>query len=301
MAKSVQVLIGAYSFDWQSFNRVFEPGFQLTHTIPNNIQHNMNKKFFDLVERRHEYTTGSHNIWDILSWRAHTECSITSDRIYALLALVQDGHTFDVHYGEELRDLFWRAGEHFQAWVHVEYMAQLKTALQLSNTDIARNIGSTESEPIKLRVSCVHIPSVIPWRSSGTACDGCGQLVIRPHRDEIIFCTNPSPAAMRHEIQFTHVVIRRKLEPNPTDQFRVTLTTEPTITGYDVPPGALMYNSKYKWATTKDYTQLRKKLKNKTLRPIYHNWAVFVPREYVVHSLEYYERSRTTLLGGFVR
>jgi hypothetical protein len=293
MAKSIHVLIGTYTLAWQSFDLVFEPAFQLTHTIPHAIHHDMNSKFFDFVKHRHEYATGSHDIWDILRWRAHTECSISNDRIYALLALVQGGRTFDVRYGEEPTDLFWRAGEHFQAWAHVAYMAQLSTALRLSTTELAADIGvETKSDLIRSRVSRVHIPSIAPWRSTGPACPGCEHPVIRPHVDEVVFCTKPgtAPAAIDYEMPFTHVVVRRRSKMDPTDRYHVSLVNGSTIAGYDVPPGALRYRVNGKWATARDHTHFRKKLKEKRLQPVGRNWAVFVPREYVVHCLGRYGR-----------
>lgn len=59
----------------------------------------------------------SHNkFWSLIHMHSKALCIDRRDRIYSLLGLVWKGEDFHVDYDESLADLFWRAGEYFDAW-----------------------------------------------------------------------------------------------------------------------------------------------------------------------------------------
>lgn len=65
------------------------------------------RQFFNYVNRRfYEHVVVARALWDLLELRSRTCCSIPSDRIFALLAIVKGGDNLIVSYEEDLGDLF---------------------------------------------------------------------------------------------------------------------------------------------------------------------------------------------------
>jgi hypothetical protein len=75
------------------------------------------------------------SFWDLVHMHRNAMCADKRDRIYSLLGLVADGHEFYVDYDESLPDLFWRAGEHFNAWDSPELVDILRVALFCDNVN----------------------------------------------------------------------------------------------------------------------------------------------------------------------
>lgn len=93
---------------------------------------------------RHER---DHNrFWELIHLQKTSKCADKRDRVYSLLGLVSGDLQFTVDYDEDAVDLFWRAGEHFNAWEAPELVDILRIAL-LNNTtshdDTDRVVGES--------------------------------------------------------------------------------------------------------------------------------------------------------------
>jgi hypothetical protein len=73
----------------------------------------------------------------MFDWRLTSGCADPRDRIYGLLALASDYPGFDVNYTEDVADLFWRAGEHFDVWAMPDRICSLLDALRLDFPTLA--------------------------------------------------------------------------------------------------------------------------------------------------------------------
>jgi hypothetical protein len=67
--------------------------------------------------------------WALIHMHKGAKCADKRDRIYSLLGLISGNHNFKVDYDESITDLFWRAGEHFDAWEAPELVDILRVAL----------------------------------------------------------------------------------------------------------------------------------------------------------------------------
>jgi hypothetical protein len=72
--------------------------------------------------------------WDLIQMQKKAKCTDERDRIYSLLGLISGDHEFKVDYNEPTADLFWRAGEHFDAWEAPELVDILRVALHGNNS-----------------------------------------------------------------------------------------------------------------------------------------------------------------------
>jgi hypothetical protein len=69
------------------------------------------------------------HFWSLIHMHKGAKCTDERDRIYSLLGLISGNHEFKVDYNESAADLFWRAGEHFDAWEAPELVDILRVAL----------------------------------------------------------------------------------------------------------------------------------------------------------------------------
>jgi hypothetical protein len=67
--------------------------------------------------------------WRLIHMHRYSKCENKRDRVYSLLGLISGDHGFKVDYNETAADLFWRAGEHFDAWEAPEFVDILRLAL----------------------------------------------------------------------------------------------------------------------------------------------------------------------------
>lgn len=81
--------------------------------------------------RRHVHTMDvAHDaFWHLIHMHRNAQCTDKRDRVYSLLGLVPGGRNFTVDYNESEAELFWRAGEHFEAWNTPELVDILRIAL----------------------------------------------------------------------------------------------------------------------------------------------------------------------------
>lgn len=89
-------------------HHILDPNLGTLHEIPpDHHGPRMARQFYHLVTKHQpNFAFGPQDIWTLHAMRGRTECSTTSDRIYASLALVKDGETFRVFYEEEIESLF---------------------------------------------------------------------------------------------------------------------------------------------------------------------------------------------------
>jgi hypothetical protein len=84
--------------------------------------------------------------WNLIQMHKRAKCKDERDRIYSLLGLISD-HNFKVDYNETTADLFWRVGEHFDAWEAPELVDILRVAL-LGNESSNNSVGRSYSHGI---------------------------------------------------------------------------------------------------------------------------------------------------------
>jgi hypothetical protein len=85
--------------------------------------------------------------WDLIQMHKNAKCTDERDRIYSLLGLISGDHEFKVDYNEPTADLFWRAGEHFDAWEAPELVDILRVAL-LGNNSHSDGTGKAKNRGI---------------------------------------------------------------------------------------------------------------------------------------------------------
>jgi hypothetical protein len=98
--------------------------------------------------------------WRLIYMHRKSKCENKRDRVYSLLGLISGNHGFKVDYDESEADLFWRAGEHFDAWEAPEFVDILRVALLDSepSNDSNRRIKSRSVSPSKLNESLKRRP-----------------------------------------------------------------------------------------------------------------------------------------------
>jgi hypothetical protein len=293
VARSIQVLVGSHMLSWHSLHHILDPNLGTLHEIPpDHHGPRMARRFYHLVTKHQpNFAFGSQDIWTLHATRGRTECSTTSDRIYALLTLVKDGETFRVSYEEEIESLFWRAGEHFGAWSSVSNMLVLKQILRLSNTDIARTVGHSTSVILYLQAPCAYFPRSARWPSLERSCEDCGQEYARNDTDDIVFCTKPRGSRTWNDS--THVVVRRNIELMGLDELRVSLVPGSGINEYTTLPVNLIHRVKNGWVPIPGWNSLNKILDDSQTIGEQHQLALYLSPEYVLHCLQSREQEQT--------
>jgi hypothetical protein len=110
-----------------------------------------------------------HSIWSLLITLFTSRCADQRDRIYSLLALVDDGRGFEVNYTETPVALFWRAGECFGAWARPAFVSALRQALGVTLPELKDSLAQhadlditipvrlfTSRSPFSSKAKCAH-------------------------------------------------------------------------------------------------------------------------------------------------
>ena len=82
-----------------------------------------------------------------------SRCADPRDKIYGLLGLLREGHSFPVDYGMSRYDLFFRAWEHFRCWELRRHVSRsLLQALQAERdlTSALANSSAVNADPVRL-------------------------------------------------------------------------------------------------------------------------------------------------------
>ncbi|KAL6705683.1 hypothetical protein ACN47E_006472 [Coniothyrium glycines] len=149
------------------------------------------------------------SLWSLIHMHRHAQCTDKRDRIYSLLGLVHADHDFRVDYGESVMDLFWRAGEHFNAWDAPELVDILRVALLQDTGDDGNETGSTSpwrlvrsletKSDLHVRIPVRHILPANSLRSRLTKRIKCrvpdcrDAPALHCTRDDLLLCTNTPP------------------------------------------------------------------------------------------------------------
>ncbi|KAH7413981.1 heterokaryon incompatibility protein-domain-containing protein [Phaeosphaeria sp. MPI-PUGE-AT-0046c] len=126
---------------------------------------------------RHE--RDRNRFWELIHLQKTSKCADKRDRIYSLLGLVCDDLDFPVDYDEDAVDLFWRAGEHFNAWEAPELVDILGIALLNSTTshDDTKRMTGESMDPRELIESLSTRPDlrlrISVRRATSTASSFC--------------------------------------------------------------------------------------------------------------------------------
>jgi hypothetical protein len=110
-----------------------------------------------------------HSIWNLLTTLFTSRCTDQRDRIYSLLALVEDGEGFKVRYTETPVALFWRAGQYFGAWARPAFVSALRQALGVTLPELKDGLAQhadfeitipvqlfTSRSPFSSKAKCAH-------------------------------------------------------------------------------------------------------------------------------------------------
>jgi hypothetical protein len=148
--------------------------------------------------------------WDLIQMHKKAKCKDERDRIYSLLGLISDDHNFKVDYNETTADLFWRVGEHFDAWEAPELVDILRVALlgsESSNNSFGKSyshgispwllIDSLRSRPdFHVRIPIRRAVPTTSWfcrltRQTRCKFKDCRRApTLKCTRNDILLCTN---------------------------------------------------------------------------------------------------------------
>lgn len=186
-----------------------------------------------------------------------SKCAGKRDRIYSLLGLVSGDLEFQVDYSENAVDLFWRAGEHFNAWEAPELVDILRIALldnDILRDDTRRMVGET-MDPCELVESLSTRPDLqvrIAARRASSTTSLLGTTTVRCAssdchrapplectRRDILLCTNAKSSGST-EHGCIHALVTPLDGPSTTD-FRIRLEAHHgNATAHtDLPPNSL--------------------------------------------------------------
>lgn len=146
--------------------------------------------------------------WELIHLQKTSKCADKRDRVYSLLGLVSGDLKFPVNYEEDAVDLFWRAGEHFNAWEAPELVDILRIALlnnDFMHDDTRRMLGesidpwelveSLNTRPdlqlriaVRRAISTTSLPGTTEVSCASSDCHRAPPLECT--RDDILLCTN---------------------------------------------------------------------------------------------------------------
>lgn len=137
LAKSISIILSGRTLSWKTFGQATartlkdessfdeDTALKLYSFWCDKWKHISYSRFKDLHnDKRREAA-----FWELIDMHKRARCTDPRDRIYSLLGLLQQGHGFEVDYEETVAGLFWRAGEHFNAWDSSELVDTLRIAL----------------------------------------------------------------------------------------------------------------------------------------------------------------------------
>lgn len=215
----------------------------------------------------------------LLRWLDHFQCYDIRDRIYSLLSVVYFGSSLAVDYNEDAYSLFWRCGEHFQAWADPRYVEILQVAIiPVGGLASYRRLAASKPQEITVHAKWTGLWNVRGhvFRSAVT-CDNCeGQIYPLQGLSTgdtglvLLFCVG-------YGGNFGHAVIVEDSGPNPfrLRVFPLVPTFIPVcVAPQDLDPGSLLQSHGGGWVETrrmrdfkslvresKDYESVKYKLK----------------------------------------
>lgn len=219
LSQSVKILCGTHVLEWKTFapavaevlkadDRDADPALQLWDLWTRRqrtLANGQPSAFFTVP-------TALFPFWGLFDWRSDSQCTDPRDRIYGILALARDYPGFEVSYTESATELFWRAGEHFQAWSMPRCVLKLLSALSLDVTMLAQDAPHTLS--LAVSYACSPRSSIIGslFKSkqgcSNQGCEYAGQIYFKSRKDILLCMKGPettlskssNPAACVHAV-----------------------------------------------------------------------------------------------------
>jgi hypothetical protein len=245
--------------------------------------HKHKPKTLDWIRHQHD----SEGFWTLIQMHKAAKCTDERDRIYSLLGLINGGHQFRVDYDESAAELFWRVGEHFDAWEAPELVDILRVALgkDKSSKSNARQPNACGISPWVLvdalrKRSGLHVQIPVRRATPTTSlfcrvtrrirCDfkDCRRAPpLRCTRNDILLCTNakssgPTEHGCLHGLA-------RPLDRPAAEPFEIKLEAHhgATVAKTTLPPTALRVfdAGTDSWVGISTWSSLRKALDRKDL------------------------------------
>jgi hypothetical protein len=318
--RAIQIIAGDCSIKWSLFVanvkkvRDLEPkaryGQEMIGLVPSSRPETRDAAVIEFVDewsRRHynDHTIIQHQsartydksgIWSLLRWRGTAGCADIRDRIFGLLALV-DLSVFPVSYEESKFELFWRAGEYFQAWSNTKHIQILREVLEISIFESDKLEGCYIPDSITMNVHHTYFPKRRYWSGlpGSFTCRFCNVDMQIPSdigaqrwRD-VLLCTakhEGDPAANR---LYAHALVK---PDQATDTYTLqVLAPYPRTSPLILPSDSLIMNG---WNYRRDWSRIKEELKNgRSITDSRHTcaWALRLPRLFVGDYLAYEQQT----------
>jgi hypothetical protein len=223
--------------------------------------------------------------WELIHLQKTSKCADKRDRVYSLLGLVSADLEFPVDYEENAVDLFWRAGEHFNAWEAPELVDILRIALlntSLLHDDTRRILGesmdpwelveSLNTRPdLKLRIavrraiSTTSLPGTTAVNCASSDCHRAPPLECTKHG--ILLCTNAKSSGPTEHGCIHALATPLDTRPAPNFCIRLEAHHGDTTAHTYLPSEALQIADKdtITWKSVGDWVLLSKVLDEKNL------------------------------------
>jgi hypothetical protein len=234
LAKSIEILCGTQHIEWTELEPAARKVLEIDHRglgpalifsklwihRQRTLSESPSSTFFTIP-------TALYSFWDLFNWRIASQCTDPRDRIYGILALADDYPGFHISYTETVTDLFWRAGEHFNAWSMPDRILNLLGALSL---DI-RTIAPLAPQEISLAVTYAAFcrETRMPLFGSKIRCmnNGCEESspIRFTGRHNILLCTRPEniKSVLVPYSSFCVHALLSPIDDHSADSYTVTL------------------------------------------------------------------------------
>jgi hypothetical protein len=220
---------------------------------------------------RHHNHPDYHPIWSLLTRLFMSQCADQRDRIYSLLAVVEDGEGFDVSYSETPVALFWRAGEHFGAWARPAFVSALRQALDVSLPELNDSLKQHTHLEITIPVRLSTSRSVLRMFASKVKCahKECRKQHCLPSksRQDISLCARID-AKECQDIQCVHILVHPAT--NARQGFELTLAAPPhnRFPGFTkrLDSVALQYHTNCTWQEVDSWEFIEQSMKRSRLK-----------------------------------
>jgi hypothetical protein len=317
LAKSMTILLSGTEIEWTKFGKALARSaaerVDVRMSTSDTFDENTALKLFSFWHDRWGDTfdprpihTQHATVWELIHMHKRARCTDQRDRIYSLLGLLDRGHDFAVNYDESAADLFWRAGEHFNAWETSELIDTLRVALLQSqgqgpdndqsdtgNVDRANPLILMDSLKTKPDLQ-IRIPIRRAWPTTSLICrltrrvkckfEEChSSPKIQCTRNDVLLCTN-APSYSYSEHGCIHALASPTDKP-AAERFKITLIAHhgkkhaTTV----LPPTALQVFDRVTdtWIGVSTWSSLRKGLERRDLDRADHV-KLLIPARYAV-------------------
>ena len=223
LAKEVTVILRGASIEWTVLGRTIARSGDLTRWDKEHAAHLWSLWSERWLKRsgREKATIASRDgmfsFWSLMHTHMTSACTDRRDGVYSLLGLIEEEHSFIVDYKESAADMFWRVGEHFDAWqpdlVDVLRVALLEESIDSEQLQDKRTVVSPWSlaqsvrckRDMQIRIPIRRVTSTGSFAQrfrSSVKCklDSCKCAPrLQCTRDDLLICTNaPSDEPTQH-------------------------------------------------------------------------------------------------------